>query len=235
MGRPAHDRHEVLPESESVSPRRPLAVAACLLALAAAAAGGASAAPGLIVGVDDDTVEWVRAPAPIVAIHHDLGLDAIRVTIPWRHGQQRPNRRTGTFLHRVALTIGLGQPVVLAVYGEARQAPVDEQSRSQYCAFVQHVVKRLPVRAVVIWNEANSARFWPAAAGAPAYEALLARCWDALHVLHRRTTIVSSTAAHHDAPAFIRSLGASYRSSLRARPLVDAFGHNPYPDTAAEA
>jgi hypothetical protein len=217
-----------------VSPARLSALLLCTLVLAGLLATRAAAAPGMLVGVDDDTLKWVKHPAPVVAIDRDLGFDAVRVTIPWRPGVNRPTRLSGTFLHRVALTIGLGQPVVLAVYGRADQAPLTAASRAQYCSFLSHVAARLPVRGIVIWNEANSARFWPAARGAAAYEALLARCWDALHALRRPVPVIASTAAHHDAGGFLRALGAAYRASGRTRPLVDVFGHNPSPDAAAE-
>jgi hypothetical protein len=219
-----------------LSPRRLLLVLCLLVALAlGAGVHGAAAGQGLLVGVDDDTLKWERHPAPVVAIHQDLGLDAVRVTIPWKHGETKPTKMAGTFLHRVALAIGLGQPVVLAVYGPPRQAPLDARARDQYCGFLQHVVARLPVQGVVIWNEVNSARFWPAPGGAAAYEALLARCYDALHGLRRPVKVISSTAAHHDAGGFLRGVGAAYRASGRGRPLLDVFGHNPYPDSAAEA
>ena len=38
-----------------------------------------------------------------------------------------------------------------------------------------------------------------------------------------------------DSSAFLSALGAAYRESGRSRPLVDGFGHNPYPKTSAES
>jgi hypothetical protein len=47
-------------------------------------------------------------------------------------------------------------------------------------------------------------------------------------------TVLDSTASGHAPEAFLRAVGAAYRTSGRARPLVDAFGHNPYPAGSAE-
>jgi hypothetical protein len=85
-------------------------------------------------------------------------------------------------------------------------------------------------RAIVVWNEANSRTYW---SGTPAqYETLLARCYDALH--RRGLTILDSTASGHSPEAFLGAVAAAYRASRRRRPLVDAFGHNPYPANALE-
>jgi hypothetical protein len=210
-------------------------VSVCVLALVAgAAAAPARAAPGLLVGVDDDTAKWQGRSRGLVATYRDLGLDRVRVTIPWKLGRTKPTRIVGRYLHRVAGMIVQGQQVVLAIYGRAKQAPVDSTGRAQYCGFAAHVLARLPVHEVVIWNEANSPEYWPQAAGAPAYEALLATCWDQLHRLHRGIRVISSTAVHWDPAGFIRRLGEAYRASGRSRPILDLFGHNPYPDFAAE-
>ena len=88
--------------------------------------------------------------------------------------------------------------------------------------------------AVVIWNEANSPRYWPQSAGASAYEALLARCYDVMHAYRQVVNVVDSTASHYDPARFIRALGEAYLASGRDRPIVDTFGHNPYPEYAAE-
>jgi hypothetical protein len=81
-----------------------------------------------------------------------------------------------------------------------------------------------------MWNEANSRTYWN---GTPAqYEALLARCYDLLH--RDGPTILDSTASGHAPEAFLRAVALAYRRSGRTRPLVDAFGHNPYPRTSAE-
>ena len=81
----------------------------------------------------------------------------------------------------------------------------------------------------MIWNEADSDTFWqPRERAAQDYAALLARCWDVLHLSIAGVNVLTTTAASHDPAAFIRDVGAVYRASGRQRPLFDAVGHNPY-------
>jgi hypothetical protein len=94
------------------------------------------------------------------------------------------------------------------------------------------VLERVPdAAAVVVWNEANSPAYWRGTAGE--YEALLARCYDRLG--RPGLTVLDSTASAHAPEAFLRAVGLAYGKSGRTRPLVDAFGHNPYPASSAEA
>jgi hypothetical protein len=210
--------------------------AACLLVLLILVGGPARAlaAPGLVVGVDDDTIKWRGRPNGMYSVYRDLGLGAVRITIPWQRGITQPTRLQQTYGHRIGLLLALGERVVLAVYGEPSQAPTTERWRRQYCSFVEHLVTRLPVRDVVIWNEVNSAAYWPRSSGAAGYERLLATCWDALHAHVAGINLITSTASHHDPAGFVRALGAAYHASRRTRPIADTFGHNPYPDYSAE-
>jgi hypothetical protein len=112
---------------------------------------------------------------------------------------------------------------------------VDAKSRKQYCDFLHHVFTRVPFRDAVIWNEANSPQFWPQDAGAAAYEGLLEACWTRLHALRGNgVNVISTTAAHYDPAGFVRALGKAYADRGRKSPILDTFGHNPYPDHASE-
>jgi len=140
--------------------RRLVPCAAVLATLVLAA--GAHAGRDLRVGFDDDTLKWMVRPNGNVGVHHDLGVGTTRITIPWRRGQRRPDRLAQTYLSRAAKAIALGQDVVVAVYGPASEAPVDRRLRREYCGYVRHVLARIPqFKGVVIWNEANSPRYWP--------------------------------------------------------------------------
>jgi hypothetical protein len=214
-----------------------------LLGTLALAIVGASARPAesthlkMIVGLTDDTAKWMARQDGVVGVHRDLRLMAVRVTVPWRPGQSRPTKLQQVYLHRIARMIQLNDRIVLSVYNFARHAPVTSRTRAQYCSFLRRAVRRIPlIHDVQIWNEANSPTFWPqrAGAGADAYEALLARCWDALHSLPTPVNVISSTAPRHDPGGFVLDVGEAYRASGRTRPLVDTFGHNPYPDHSAE-
>jgi hypothetical protein len=210
---------------------------ACATVVAAHAAGSPAqpAERQLIVGLDDDTAKWQTRPDRLLSTYRHLGIDAVRLTIPWRRGQNRPTWEVGVYLHRAAAMVARGQRVVLAVYGQPRQAPLDGIQRRHYAQFLHHVLTRIPkIRDVVVWNEVNSPAFWPAAGGAAAYEALLAECWDRLRRLRPYVNLISSTAARHDPAGFMREVGAAYRESGRKRPVATTFGHNPYPLNAAE-
>jgi hypothetical protein len=211
-----------------------------LVGAIACAIAGAAARPAdsthlkMIVGVTDDTAKWMARQDGVVGVHRDLRLMAVRVTIPWR-GQVRPTRLQRVYLHRISRMIQLNDRIVLSVYNFARHAPVTAQGRDRYCSFLRGVVHRIPlIHDVQIWNEVNSPVFWPQDAGADAYEALLARCWDRLHAARAAVNVISSTAPRHDPGAFILRVGAVYRVSGRTRPLVDTFGHNPYPQDSSE-
>lgn len=208
-------------------------VPALLLVLTLASA--AHAAPRLRLGFDDDTLKWMTRPNGVVALDRQLGATFTRITIPWRLGDARPSPIVRTWMRRAARALDLHQKIVIAVYGQADQAPTTAAAREQYCGFVTRLLRMAPnLAAMVIWNEANSPRYWPAASGAAGYEALLARCWDALHAVKSTVNVIDSTASHYDPAAFIRELGAAYRASGRQRPIVDTFGHNPYPESASE-
>lgn len=208
---------------------------AVIPALALVLAHAAAAAPHVRLGFDDDTLKWMTRPNGVVSVERTLGAQFTRITIPWREGEVRPRRVVRTYLRRAVRAAALRQKVVLAVYNRSWQAPTDPVSQEEYCSYTRHLLRHFPnVAAIVIWNEANSPRYWPQDAGAPAYEALLARCWDALHAVKANVNVIDSTASRHDPARFIAALGDAYRASGRTRPIVDTFGHNPYPDNASE-
>jgi hypothetical protein len=182
------------------------------------------------VGVDDDTLKWTAEPLGVVRWQRTLGAEAVRVWVPWS-GERRPSRTRIVELGR-AEQAAQQTKVVLAVFGFARDTPRDARAQARYCAYARSALALVPnARALVVWNEANSRTYW---SGTPSeYEALLARCYDTLH--RRGLTLLDSTASAHAPETFLRAVGAVYRASGRTRPLVDAFGHNPYPATWSES
>lgn len=187
-------------------------------------------APHLLVGVTDDTLKWTPNPAGVVRWQQALGAGAVRVWVPW-HGELRPG---GSRLDELSRAEEAAQRthVVLAVFGSARDAPLRVRAQRRFCAYSRAALERVPdATAVVVWNEANSPAYWR---GTPAqYEALLARCYDRLR--RPGLTVLDSTASAHAPDAFLRAVGVAYRHSGRTLPLVDAFGHNPYPASSTEA
>jgi hypothetical protein len=224
-----------------------------VLAVAALAVPAAHAGSRLIVGVSEDMMKWSSTrPAQTRLNMNRLGIGAVRVTLRWSPGRRRPTGATIVALRR-AQEAARGHQLVLSVYSRSNHAPSGARMRRQYCGFVTGLLALAPrVNDVVIWNEPNSARFWRpqfapdgSNAAAPAYEQLLAECWDDLHAFRPGVNVIAASAPRgNDDPsascpslspvAFYRGLAASYRASGRDRPIFDTVGHNPYPDTSAE-
>ncbi len=213
-------------------------VAWLLAALALAAAAGLgvwlvtgqSQRPRLLVGFDDDRLKWTAYPLEVVRRQRSLGADAVRIWVPW-NGEARPGTVRSVELSR-AEAAARHTTVVLAVFGFGARTPVTTEAQARFCGYVRAALALVPdSRAVVVWNEANSRTYWR---GTPAqYETLLARCYDELHAV-RPVQVLDSTASAHAPVAFLDGLAAAYRASGRNVPLVDAFGHNPYPLSADE-
>jgi hypothetical protein len=183
------------------------------------------------VGVDDDMLKWTARPLAIVRRQQALGARAVRVWVPW-NGEAQPEAIRRVELSRTEVAARKTR-VVLAVFGFAGRSPRTSRARARFCSYARAALTLVPdARAVVVWNEANAPTYWSGTAAA--YELLLARCYDVLHELRRDVVVLDSTASAHAPAAFLRELADAYRASGRTAPLVDAFGHNPYPRTSAE-
>jgi hypothetical protein len=236
---------------------RRIAVWVVLVSALAGSAGSAQAGPGLLIGVADDTLKWTATAQGQTALAYarDLGLRAVRVTVPWQPGQTRlPVGERAPVDRMILATWNRGLRAVLAVYGRAVEAPQTASERESYCTFVASLLRRYPgVNDVVIWNEPNVSQFWrpqftpDGSSLAPAaYEALLARCWDVLHAVRPAVNVIAASAPRgndrptassnvsHSPVRFYRKLGEAYRASGRRLPILDTVGHNPYPKTNAE-
>jgi hypothetical protein len=214
-----------------VQPRVLLAALLATVVLAPSAA----AAPGLLVGIDDDSLKWYGHTSSLLSIYSALGVGAVRVTLDWVPGETFPTGTRRTELQRVGAAAQLVR-VVLAVTGPATSAPLDDASRASYCGFVANVLRRYPsIHDVAVWTEPNSSRFWqPRKGSAAAYEALLAACWDTLHALQPAVNVIATSAPHAKPGPWYEQIGKAYRASGRMLPLMDTVGHNGYPETSAE-
>jgi hypothetical protein len=206
-------------------------VAAVALAALALLPSAAHAAPGLLLGVDDDSLKWYPQTSNLVSVYRQLGVGAVRVTLDWP-----ADRSERTELQRLARA-GRSVRIVLAVTGSAAAPPLDASSRASYCSYVAGVLRRYPaIPDVAIWTEPNSSTFWRPQAGAPAaYEALLATCWDALHAVQPEANVIATSAPHARPGDWYAAIGKAYRASGRTLPILDTVGHNAYPETSAEA
>jgi hypothetical protein len=236
-----------------MSPRLRRALAAAGAAAVLACTGTASAAPGLLIGVDDDAPKWGERGIEDVAVARDLGLQAFRITLEWTPGEPKLTALDRALLDR-AVGVTFGLRLVVAVYGAAAQAPRDAAARTAFCSYAADLVRSYPsINDVVVWNEPNSGHFWKPqynpdrTSSAPvSYEALLATCWDALHAVRRDVNVIAASASlgndypegraiSHSPAIWYRQLGLAYRLSRRRAPILDTIGHNPYPSSNAES
>ena len=215
-----------------MKPRFLLAIAL----LTAAFAPCAAAAPGLLLGVDDDSLKWYGHTGSLLSIYSSLGVGAVRVTFDWAPGESFPTGTDRTELQRTA-NAGQRVRVVLAVTGPASSPPLDAEGRASYCGFVANILRRYPwIHDVAIWTEPNSSLFWqPRKGSGAAYEALLATCWDALHEVQPQANVIATSAPHAKPGRWYEQIGKAYRASGRTLPIFDTIGHNAYPETSAEA
>jgi len=210
-----------------------------ILAAALAAAvisPAAAAAPGLLLGVDDDSLRWYAHTQSLLSIYNDLGVGAVRVNVTWSRGESYPAGTDRTELNRVGAASRRIR-VVLAVTGAPSAAPTDAAGRASYCGFVANILRSYPsIRDVAIWTEPNQSAFWQPHKTAPAaYEALLATCWDTLHAVAPGVNVIATSSPHGKPASWFAGLGKAYRASGRTLPIFDTVGHNAYPQTSAEA
>jgi hypothetical protein len=186
----------------------------------------------LLVGVDDDSLKWSSRPLAVVARQQSVGAEAVRVWVPW-HGEAAPGATRRAELARDEQAARRTK-VVLAVFGFAGDTPTADAAQERFCGYARAALARVPdAVAVVVWNETNSRTYWR---GTPAeYERLLARCYDALHALRPDVVVLDSTASTPAPARFLSAVATAYRAAGRTAPLVDAFGHNPYPRSSDEA
>jgi hypothetical protein len=226
-----------------------LTVALC--ALAAAPAAGAD--PNMFVGASGNLLRW--DPVAAAALTRLLGIGVYRISLIWTPGSTRVVGDDAIQI-RQAVAAAAGGRIVVSVYSAyGRDAPKTPAARDQYCAYVADLITQFPqINDVEIWIEPNKTEFWAPQFGpdesatAPAeYEALLARCWDVLHVVHPTVNIIApgTSPRGNDRPHarsnisespgnFIRRMGAAYKASGRFLPIFDTVGQNAYGEYSAE-
>jgi len=221
-----------------------------LLAVAITGAAHAQAGRNLAVGVNDDAVKWRPG---ISSVANDLRLGYFRVTQSWQPGQTQLNASEAATLDAAVRNAG-SQKVVLSVFGPATAAPTSLSSRRAYCSFVSSALDRFPqIAAVNIWNEANLSYFWKpqfnrngSSAAPAAYEALMARCYDAIKSRHPSVRVITSLSPRgndnpharsnisHSARSFITKMGQAYHRTHRRARIFDAWGQNVYGSSSKE-
>jgi hypothetical protein len=229
---------------------RKLAVLALLVALVTTAS--AHAGTGMFVGATEDNV---RSLSPLVAKSKmDMaalaGLDTVRMSILWQPGEQRLGGDDEIVLRNASAAAQLdGVRLIVSIYpSDWRSVPLTSGGRGQFASYAASIAKEFPaIRDFIVGNEPNLNLFWMPQYGlggvdmaARSYELLLARTYDALKLVSDDVNVIGGALASHgqDKPgtlrpthsptAFIKDLGAAYRATKRARPIMDMFAIHPY-------
>src|SRR5436190_2000118 len=190
-------------------PIRKLAFLAALLALAAAAPSqaaprtftvGASESASL---VPDSVVAKARMDLAVLA-----GFTEIEVRAGWTPGKTEPTAEELASFQASALAAQLDAVrLVIAVdTGGSLQTPSSLFDRKQFAQYTAALARSLPyVRDFIVGNEPNLNRFWMPQfergrdAAAPAYEALLARTYDALKAVSPSINVIGGALAQRGA------------------------------------
>jgi hypothetical protein len=216
-----------------------LVLSAALLGSVVSAAGAKpAAAPPINYGVADDTGKYADdGGAWFDGMLKGANLTEVRWTLAYNGD---PNSITELpFIQRAAPQAQAdGVHVVLALYAR----PASSHDANAFCtwaALVASTVKQWGIHDYIVWNEPNTALYWsPQDSSAPAaYEALLARCYDAIHGADSAARVNGfglsprSNGPTQTAPIpFILGVGAAYKASGRTTPIMDQMSVHPYPN-----
>jgi hypothetical protein len=233
-------------------------VAASALVWSLASPSVAAAGPGMAVGAVED---HVRASSLVEAearmqVFRLSGFRAVRVTSYWTPGLSSPDDGELGTLRNVATAAQRNgvRVYVTVMHPGSRTTPLTEEAREEFAGYAATIAREVPaVRDVIVANEPNLNRFWLPQFGldgssvAPAaYLQLLAATYDALKAVSpavrvhggavspRGTDRPDGIRPTHSPTTFIRALGAAYRASGRALPVMDSFAIHVYGDHSSQ-
>ena len=175
----------------------------CALALGLPAAAAASMK--MTIGAAED--EGRNADATVaqskVVLAKAAGFEALRVTAVWTPGQRKVPADELQALQSIAnagFDNGVTIYATIMPFG-SRTTPLTDTARSQFAAWAADFVRRTPrIRNVIIGNEPNINRYWLPQFGpngedvaAQQYELLLARAYDAIKKVDRKTFVIGGS------------------------------------------
>ncbi|HZT45091.1 MAG TPA: hypothetical protein VFA24_02830 [Gaiellaceae bacterium] len=148
------------------------------------------------------------------------------------------------FLERAAPKAqAAGVRIILVLYS----LKGSEHDPAAFCDWAQKVVQTVNAWGIhdfVVGNEVNTRLYWSPQkddsgndVAAPAYEALLARCYDLIHAADPAANVIAmglspraSTPESNEPLVFLRDVGKAYRASGRTTPIMDQLSIHPYPN-----
>jgi hypothetical protein len=148
------------------------------------------------------------------------------------------------FLERAAPKAQAAGVRIVLVLQSTRGSQHDAMPFCAWAGKVVDTVKQWGIDDFIVWNEPNTRLFWTpqkSSSGkdvaAPAYEALLALCYDAIklanpdaHVIGMGLSPRASTSESTEPLVFLRDVGRAYRASGRTKPIMDQLAIHPYPN-----
>jgi hypothetical protein len=234
--------------------RRLVVVAAVLAGWAAPAYAGG---PALVAGASEDAVQQdnVTAAKAKLDLLKLAGFGAVRITEVWAPGQRSPNATQQTKLDAVTAAAKLdSMKIYLSVFNAgSKTTPLTATQQSDFAAFAAAIAKRYPsLTEIAVGNEPNNNRFWLPQFGldgsdtaAVAYEALLAKTYDALKSVSPAIDVIGGSLAPrgidrpgtgkdtHSPQTFVDDLVAAYKANGRTSPIMDAFDMHAYEDNSS--
>jgi hypothetical protein len=209
-----------------------------------AAAGTGHSVPPIAYGVSDDSAKYATdGGAQFYTTLRGAGLTENRWTLTWNPADPEAIEEL-PFLERAApLAKQNGVRVVLALYSKV-SSQHDPEAFCSWAGTVADTVRQWGITDLIVGNEPNTRLFWspqkdPAGrdVAAPAYETLLARCYDTIKAANPDATVIgmglsprASTPQSTEPLVFLRDVGDAYRASERTRPLMDQLAIHPYPN-----
>jgi hypothetical protein len=206
----------------------------------------------LAIGALEDGVKWSdpKLADEKVAFATRANFNALDITTAWAPGQTQPDPSELALLRGVAdATNKADIQLLITVYAaRPRSAPMTPEQQDQYAQFMASLARSLPsVDGYAVWNEPNLNSFWLYQfdesgndIAATAYEALLAKTYDALKAVNPKLKVYGGNLAPrgfddadsprptHSPTQFIKDLGTAYRQSGRTKPIMDVFALHPY-------
>jgi len=230
---------------------------AAALATSATLLVGAGAAPAADIGANDDTAKHLDdRGAAMFREMADLGLRQAVIAVRFRPSEPTVIQDKAQLDEVIPNAVAAGLDVVLAVYPyPPRELEAGLGSASLFGSYAGAVASIYPqVKRFVVGNEPNQPAFWRpqfngsgANVSAAAFGGYLAAAYDALKAVDPEITVVGVglSPRGNDRPRaknnistspvrFLRALGAWYRRSGRATPIMDAFSFHPYPNEATD-
>ncbi len=228
--------------------RAPCFVVATVLSLLAVTACGSRSEPAFTVGAVEDAAQFGNADRQM-QLAADSGMRAIDLSAIWKRGESSaPADQLAGLRRAVAAAKANGIRPILSVYQLSGDTPLTEPDQADFAAFAASLARALPaVRDVIVGNEPNLNLFWlpqfgsdGSDAAASAFEALLARTYDALKAVDSDLDVIgvglaprgaddpSGPRQTHSPTAFLLDLGRAYRASHRTKPIMDSLSLHPY-------